>query len=546
MGDVRDRFVAFAFSGADLLVELDDAAVVQFCAGGAQSLLGVSPEAVCGRPFLDLIAEDDCEAALGVLDRLRRTRRIVGMLLRLRHPSGRPQLVELAGLSAPDLGGRIHITLARPRALPFAPGKPVEIVGREGFAIFVEKISDPAAELGNPVALTLLDANAAAIRERLGEAGATALLKRMESRLRAWAAPGGPIGRLEEGRYGVVHEASIADVALRETLEAQAQAAGLPKQTYRVDAHRMELTAEASGPERTDAVAYTLWSFANGVRGRFRLKSLGQALAALNGELRQRLRQLATADTPTGVPALYRPVLSLADSTVALADVVPLGAGAPTSPHLRAAWDAALLRYALVMLEKQPSPFPFPLVAVRIAACTLHDRDAREPLLAALLQHPVGARRLIAEVDGLDASDEDALGACDRIKGLGARLAATHPGQADALVSLLAAAGPAFVRAPAELIAAKPDAAARKRLAGSLARLATQFGAALIVDGVTARPLVDELRQAGVQFASGDALAKAAEDPHLVWGPGLRDRKNRIIASRSLPAPAPGSRSATA
>jgi diphthamide synthase (EF-2-diphthine--ammonia ligase) len=50
----------------------------------------------------------------------------------------------------------------------------------------------------------------------------------MESRLRAWAAPGGPIGRLEDGRYGVVHEASIMDAALRDTLEAQAQAAGLP------------------------------------------------------------------------------------------------------------------------------------------------------------------------------------------------------------------------------------------------------------------------------------------------------------------------------
>ena len=538
LSDLRDRFVAFAFSGADLLVELDQAAVIGFCAGGAQSLLGLTPEALRGMPFLDLVADDDREAALGVFDRLRRTRRIVGMLLRLRHPSGRTHLVELAGLSAPDMGGRLHLTLSRPRALPFTPGKPVEMVGPETFGLFIEKISDPAIELSGPVALTLLDADASAIRARLGEAGATALLRRMESRLRAWAAPGGPIGRLEDGRYGVVHEASILEGALRETLEAQAQEAGLPQLSYRVGAHRLELAGEVAPAERSDAVGFALWSFAKGVSGRFRLRNLGESLSALNAELRQRLRQLASAETPVGVPALYRPVLNLSELTVALADVTPLGAGAPTSANLRAGWDFALLRYALAMLEKQPSPFPFPLVSMRIAARTLGGRDSREPLLAALLQHPMGARRMVLEIEALDSGDEDAIGACARLKALGARLAVPHPGQADSLVSLLAAIEPAYVRAPAELIAAKPEPAARKRAAGSLARLCAQFGAQLSIDGVADRALLDDLKAGEVTLASGDALAKAAEDPSMVWGPGLRDRKNRPIAARPAP-PAP-------
>jgi EAL domain-containing protein (putative c-di-GMP-specific phosphodiesterase class I) len=367
----------------------------------------------------------------------------------------------------------------------------------------------------------------------------------MESRLRAWAAPGGPIGRLEDGRYGVVHEASIMDAALRDTLEAQAQAAGLPKQSYRVGAHRVELAGEGGGAERSDAITFALWNFAKGVGGRFRLRSLGESLAALNAELRQRLRQLASAETPTGVPALYRPVLNLTDWTVALADVAPIGAGAPTSPNLRGGWDAALLRYALAMLEKQPSPFPFPLVSARLAARTLGGRELREPLLAALLQHPAGAHRMVIEIDGLDPGDDDALAACERLKGLGARLAVRHPGQADALVSLLAAVGPAFVRAPADLLLAKGEPRARQRLAGSLARLAGQFDAALSIDGVADRALLDEVRDAGVALASGDALAKAAEDPSMVWGPGLRDRKNRPIAARPVPAPN-GPRSATA
>ena len=50
----RDRFVAFAFSAADILLELDSSHVIRYAAGAVTALLGVSPADLDGRPLLSL------------------------------------------------------------------------------------------------------------------------------------------------------------------------------------------------------------------------------------------------------------------------------------------------------------------------------------------------------------------------------------------------------------------------------------------------------------------------------------------------------------
>lgn len=62
----RDRFVAFAFAAADLLIEVDSDNRVSFAAGAAQGLLGAAAQAQIGRPVLELfpVSEHGLLAAL--------------------------------------------------------------------------------------------------------------------------------------------------------------------------------------------------------------------------------------------------------------------------------------------------------------------------------------------------------------------------------------------------------------------------------------------------------------------------------------------------
>ncbi len=58
IGD-RERFVAFAFAAADLLVELDDKGGISFAAGAFRARLGRSPESLIGRQPTELLAPED-------------------------------------------------------------------------------------------------------------------------------------------------------------------------------------------------------------------------------------------------------------------------------------------------------------------------------------------------------------------------------------------------------------------------------------------------------------------------------------------------------
>ncbi len=55
----RDRFVGFAFSGADVLLELDDASRVLWAGGAVKSILGVETDWLTGKPLADLLTTAD-------------------------------------------------------------------------------------------------------------------------------------------------------------------------------------------------------------------------------------------------------------------------------------------------------------------------------------------------------------------------------------------------------------------------------------------------------------------------------------------------------
>lgn len=59
----RDRFVAFAFASADILMEIDKDGVVRFADGSVLKLLGKQPEEIVGKNFNDIIHEDDLDLA---------------------------------------------------------------------------------------------------------------------------------------------------------------------------------------------------------------------------------------------------------------------------------------------------------------------------------------------------------------------------------------------------------------------------------------------------------------------------------------------------
>ena len=116
----KDRFLAFAFAAADLLVEVREDGVISFAAGAFNARFGSVPEQFIGRHIRHLFAPGDqpgLDLALSVTG-LRG--RLAPLVLRLADAAASPVVV--SALAMPNAPGRMCFTLGRLPALPGPDG----------------------------------------------------------------------------------------------------------------------------------------------------------------------------------------------------------------------------------------------------------------------------------------------------------------------------------------------------------------------------------------------------------------------------------------
>ena len=96
----RDRFVAFAFCWADMLVELDPTRKVTFAEGATKPILGVGPEGVIGRVLVDQL-----------LFMTAKKGRIDNVTIRMQGANGLSAPLAFAGYVMPDLKDHFFLAL---------------------------------------------------------------------------------------------------------------------------------------------------------------------------------------------------------------------------------------------------------------------------------------------------------------------------------------------------------------------------------------------------------------------------------------------------
>ncbi|MBI1275768.1 EAL domain-containing protein [bacterium] len=112
MRDERDRFVAFAFASADILIELNPQGQVVFVDGATFSLLGIKQEQMTGRSFLEFITPDDRQHVMELLEKPRALKRLDRFKVQLTNQkTGKSAGFALSGYQIPYLNGHIFVTL---------------------------------------------------------------------------------------------------------------------------------------------------------------------------------------------------------------------------------------------------------------------------------------------------------------------------------------------------------------------------------------------------------------------------------------------------
>lgn len=107
----RDRFLAFAFCMADLLIELDRDGVIAFAAGAAHDFFGRPAERLVGRSLRDHVLEPYRPGLDRCLTKAAQGHRFEGVPVRFARPDGMVAAAALTGFRLPETGERCYVAV---------------------------------------------------------------------------------------------------------------------------------------------------------------------------------------------------------------------------------------------------------------------------------------------------------------------------------------------------------------------------------------------------------------------------------------------------
>jgi EAL domain-containing protein (putative c-di-GMP-specific phosphodiesterase class I) len=320
----RDRFVAFAFCWADVLVELDQSRKVLFAVGATKPLLGFGPEKLIGRHFMDLVSPKDRVLLDQLLEVTARKGRIDNLSVRLVGEKGITPALHVTGYMLPDLKDHYFLALrtsVRVDAKGAAEGKPRDkdsgLMSAESFTEMAAKKLKETAGTAKPVEMTLVSLpNFQTLAESLPEEEKQVLLNTVSTTLRASSVDGDSAGAIGEGKYGVVHEKGLDVKALEAKIAEATRAFDPAGKGIDVQAGTLDLdTGAISEEDLTKGLVYTINHFKEQSGAKFNVKEIA---ANMNSLVKEAVNSLKT----------FRALVGTADFQVAFHPILDVRTGA--------------------------------------------------------------------------------------------------------------------------------------------------------------------------------------------------------------------------
>ena len=213
----RDRFVAFAFCWADALIELNEAQEVTFAAGTTEALIGCAPADLMGKNFIDLVAEGDRTLAQQLINIAKKRGRIENATIRLSSEQRDSQPLSFAGYRLGDFSDHFFLALRAGATSTTTPsGKNLSRDGESGlytsetFSDLAGQQLKEAKEAGIEAEVSLVSMpDMEKLKDRLDDDAEKSLVDTVSASLRANSINGDAAAEVADGKYALVHDASV-------------------------------------------------------------------------------------------------------------------------------------------------------------------------------------------------------------------------------------------------------------------------------------------------------------------------------------------------
>lgn len=413
----RDRFVAFAFSAADLMLEVAAEGQITFASGAARLIAGSEAEALVGQNFANLVADADRHFVMNLLGGLAVGGRIDPVTVQLLHVDGSTgPICVLGGCCLPRQEGRYYLTLSNAK-LPLAEAAlankrdyQAALLNAEDFEARAGDRLKLARELGSEVKLTLIEiVGLKELAETLG-GESEALMQDVGALIRAKSIGGDTAGRIDDEKYGILHAAPIdqdavakqvRDLVMQSVPDAPADRLGVRGATLDLHAKGM------SDDDATSAMAFAVERFASDGAAGFTLQSTEDSLKALLQRTVARVQALRSAVSSRQFQLVFQPIVHLDSRTLhhyeALSRFEDGGSPFETirlaeGVHMIGEFDLAVVQRVVTMLSERRKQGDILDVAVNLSGHSLESAVFMAALREITAAEPSLRKQLIFEI----------------------------------------------------------------------------------------------------------------------------------------------------
>lgn len=417
----RDRFVAFAFSAADLMLEVAADGQIIFATGAARLIAGCDSGALVGQNFATLIEEADRHFVLNLLAGLTIGARIEPVTIRLLNLEGKPgALCVLGGCCLPRQEGRYYLTLSNARlpqaeaALQNKRDYQTGLLTTEDFETRAGERLKLARDLGSEVKLTLVEiVGLKELVENLPPEDSQVLMGDVGALIRAKSIGGDTAGHIDPEKYGVLHAAPLdQDVVaeqVRNLIRQSNTEAAKAVDALGVRSATLDLQARGmSDEDAASAMAFAVERFANeGAASFATLHTTEDSLKALLQKTVSRVRALRSAVSSRQFQLVFQPIVRLDTRTLhhyeALSRFEDGGSPFETirlaeGVHMIGEFDLAVVQRVVDMLAERSRQGETIDVAVNLSGHSLESSVFMAALREILAVDPSLRRQLIFEI----------------------------------------------------------------------------------------------------------------------------------------------------
>jgi EAL domain-containing protein (putative c-di-GMP-specific phosphodiesterase class I) len=491
-----DRFVAFAFAAADLLVEVEPDGRITFAAGAFRSRLGSDPDAFLDRQIEDLASGEDRAQLAASVATLAGRGRLQPTLIRLGDPARTPFV--LSGLAIPtDTGasGALCLTFG---PIPTGVATAADAIDKDSFARAAEaRLRDPA----RPTAIGFMEvdrAGAEALANRPNVEGQ--VLKELLSTIE----PGAQLGRLAQGRWGVLQREGADICEVSDRVEAALWRLGIGTQ---ITATVLSLVpGKMTEMQAVRALRAALLGFAHSGHKGLAAAGVAQELPGFLSELETRAKGIGQAIVEERFRLDYQPIVRLAGRQLLRyeAFIRPLGGLPRTSEFVSLAEAAGLIEeldLAVMRLALGDSRGRVP-ISVNISGLSAQSATFRERLLKLLGPEPRGLTVEITETADIE-QEEEAVTFVEALRALSVPVSLGNFGVGPTSFRHLRKFKPDFVMIDGSYVAAAMRQERERAFVGSMVDLARSGGAKVAAEGVESEEAAALMGSLGVEFGQG-------------------------------------------